>query len=113
MRMHVLQIRRLIDNLMFKETPIDSPMENLTETNARLQAAKNSSEKKKNRDKEHSCLLFSTILDNLENYKFTKVAIKHVDGVNNKADALTKPLDVFPIFKDQILHHVSCVRNSN
>ena len=51
-----------------------------------------------------------TILDHLRDYRFTKVAIHHVDGVNNKADALTKALDVFKIYKDSILHHVSCVK---
>ena len=35
MRMHVLQIRRLIDNLIFKETPIDVPREQLPNTHAK------------------------------------------------------------------------------
>ena len=113
MRMNVLQIRRLIDNLIFKESPTNPAMDQLPNTKARIEAAKQPTENKRSRDKEHSCLLFMTILDQLATHKFTKVAINHVDGINNKADALTKPLDVFNIYKDAILYHVSCVKPTN
>jgi len=112
MRMNVLQIRRLINNLIFAESPVNDPMDNIPTTQAHLQAATTPNTKKQSRDKEHSCLLFMTILDTLVNYKFTKVAVKHVEGINNKADPLTKPLDVFQIYNGAILHHVSCVTNT-
>ena len=118
MRMNVLQIRRLINNLIFKETPVDVPREMLPNTQAKYLAATDpttgvvANSKKLSRDKEHSFLLFMTILDHLRDYRFTKVEINHVDGVNNKADALTKALDVFNIYKDAILHHVSCVKGT-
>ena len=74
-----------------------------TSTTTTTAVAVPTSQRKCKIDDEHCCLLFATILDQIKSYKLSTIEVKHVEGTKNKADGLTKPLDILPIFKNTIL----------
>ena len=124
LKAYVMQIRRLVGGMKMAEGPVHKAIDQLPTVREGIKAADAvlsassttttstptkptavaPSSRKIRIDDEHCCLLFATIVDLIKNYKLATIEVQHIDGIHNKADGLTKPLDILPIFKNTILY---------